>query len=316
MAGPFSLEGDDSGLPHTSRSGIAYEVESCTVKTNWVPRANLTTVNVRVLGDDADRFIEDMVGRVYLGSPASGGAALLRRDLPEQNPLYENQWCTRCEQIDQGGNQDTESDGPGALLSGYPDPRWMRFRVTFEGMPFDLKTDSGVDGVSGVDERELFRYVRRSRKSYSKEQQFPGGGFFITGSGPPAVKLMTVGFRVVIFADVQYVHYRVPVDALPLANYTACEGKINVAAFDVGARGAYNWPTGTLLYESFDDDDKYFDANGDWVCDVVHTMKYKQIGWNNYLDNTGAAVAVDTVGDGSGTKAYSTADFKTLFQFS
>jgi hypothetical protein len=344
------------GLPQTTRSSIYYEIESLTPSERWAPGANLTTMNCRVDADDAYRFIEDMVGSVYVNS-----FGVLRRYLPEKYP-YANQWCTRVEQIDQGGdpndvNANNPSGGPGAdPANGWPVPQWIRYRCTFEGMPFDLLTDDEVDeatgayrsagGLSlssfltGASTAELYRYVERKVKSSIKEQQVPGGAWYIVDpTAPPGTQPAKLQgqslFKRVGMADVQYVWNRVPVVNLPLGNINACLGCVNNAIWDTiadtgskMAAGGYCWYPGTLLFTGWDDSRRYFDADGTWVVDIVYFFEYKSLppppgltgtdspGWNWFLNAVGVPVTVTSDGqpyNGKNQIPYYSADFNQLF---
>ena len=52
------------------------------------------------------------------------------------------------------------------------------------------------------------------------------------------------------------------------------------------------------------------------MCDVTFMFKYKEGGWNYFLDSTGTWKEVSLDGTSSGTKPYQTADFNDLFQYS
>lgn len=302
---------DPTGLPRVPRAGegkpyVPYEIESLTVKRSRVPRSGMTTAVCRVKGWQADDFITGMVGRAYV----DGG--ILHRTLPESSPSDPRQYCTRCEQVDQGGDGLGGAGGPGLdPAHGWPVPKWVRFRVTFEGLAHRVETDEFV--AAAADEPELYRYVERSWRPRAKEQQLPGGGFKIVGTTD---RIGIVGFKRVIMADVQYVWRRVPVASLPIGVVFAALGHFNDATFDAGPVGGYTFNEETLLFTGFDDSDKYWDANGDWVCDVVYSFEYRNYGWNRFLNNVGAPVEVSSDGTGGGTKPYTGADFNALFRIS
>lgn len=314
----FGLFDDESALPVTTASGIPYEVDALSYRESWIPGANKTVVRCRVKTDDAFDWVTDMVGRVTVDA-----TPLLRRELPERNPFDEKQLCTRLEQEDQGElpTAGTVPDAAGnptfaSAVSGWPVTKWMRYRATFEAMPFDVASDFVVDNLAGLGfERELLRYVIRARKTFPREQQIPGGGF--STIAVPPVKLMNTQYKTLVFGDVTYTWVRVPVGRLPAA-VTSLENRVNDAVFDayslLSNPAGYDWPAGTLLYTGFDDTQKYYDANEGWVSDVVFSFRYKQIGWNKFLNNLGVAVEVSSDGTALGARPYLTGDFNTLFR--
>lgn len=315
---PYGLFDDQTGIPFTTTSGVPYEVDALSYRESWVPGASKTVILCRVKTEQAFQWVTDMVGKVSV--PAS----VLRRDLPERNPFDSKQYCTRIEQYDQGETPDygvVEDDGENTfadLTSKWPVTKWMRYRATFEAMPFEMQTDAYVDakGLAGW-EPELLRYTIRARKTVAREQQIPGGGFKTIEATP--VPLMNTSFKTLVFGDVTYTWVRVPVGHLP-SQAISLEGRINDAAFDpksvLSNPAGYDFPAGTLLYTGFDDTSKYYDANEDWVCDVVYSFRYKQIGWNKFLNNLGVAVEVSSDGLVGGTRPYLTGNFNTLFRAS
>lgn len=305
-----SLEGDTTGLPATTRTGIPYEIETFSYREAWVPGANRTVVNCRVPWSSSFDWITDMVGRSYVASVY--GTNRLRRDLPENNPYDPNQWCTRVEQLDQGGSSSADA------TSGWPVSSWARYRCTFESMPMGLFTDAQVDALAGSYERELLRYVSRSQKSYAKEQKIPAGAFKIVDDVTPAnrLPLHQTGFKTVVMADLTYVWCRIPVASTP-TTWTSLLGKTNSVTFDswdaTNNPQGYSIVPGSALYVGYDDSNRYWDANESLVCDVVFTIRYKSGGWNYYLNNRGQFVEVSLDGTSSGTKPYTSADLHALF---
>ena len=81
------------------------------------------------------------------------------------------------------------------------------------------------------------------------------------------------------------------------------------------APDGYAWNTGELLYIGYDDSHRYYDAAGQWVCDVVYKFKYKEKGWNNFLTSTGVWTAVTLDGTTTGTPPYASNNFDNLFQY-
>lgn len=317
-----SIFGDTTGLPVTTRSGIPYEVDVPSYRETWVPGANKTVIMARVPTEQAWDWITDMVGQAYIGS------GMLRRDPPEQNPFDPNQYCTKIEQVDHGDISDSgtlEIDVDGGthrtfadIDSGWPVTKWSRYRCTFEGMPFWVKTDDEVDAEAPGNERELERYVLRNRKSYMREQELPGGGFKTIEATP--VTLFTTGFKFVAYADVTYTWVRVPVTQfMQMSEKDDWIGAINSTTFDTNgsANGGYSWLEGELMYVGYDDSNKYFDANEDWVVDVVYSFRWKKIGWNFFFKADGSTVEVSTDGTSGGTRPYADEqDFAELFRVS
>lgn len=307
------------GLPQTTRSGIYYEIDSLAYREQWVPRANQTTVVARVPTDQSWDFVTDMVGRSY----AQNGA--IRRDVPEKNPFDQKQFCTRVEQIDQGGDPDFDwdnyrqgdntatNDGPRYdPESGWPLTLWVRYKLTFEALPYPILTDAEADAVT-ADATELSRYVYRKRVTTTKEQQFPGGSFYLINGGSPLLSLGQIGFKLRGAADVTYTWFRVPVANIPTSAIGTAIGKVNSAAFDTISPGGYNFSAGELLLTGYDDTDRYYDANEDWVCDLVYRFKWLKGGWNYYLSATTALVEVSDDGTNTGNRPYSSVSFTNLF---
>jgi hypothetical protein len=122
------LPDDPDGLPQTTLTGIYYEVDAFSYREAWVPGANRTVITARVDATTSFDWITEMVGRAYV---EAGSPPTLRRDLPEQNPFDEKQWCTKVEQLDQGGLKDGVNDAEGDLRdidSGWPFTKWQRYR--------------------------------------------------------------------------------------------------------------------------------------------------------------------------------------------
>lgn len=307
---PSLFDADLTGLPQTTRSGFYYEVGALDYREQWVPAANRTTVTARVDALDAFDWVTDMVGSAYVS------ATTLRRHLPEVNPFDPNQWCTKVEQVDQGGLNEANSLAD-PVGSGWPFTKWCRYRCTFEAMPFNVVTDADADTLATTlsTSAELLRYCVRSQSTYAREQQIPGGGFKTIDDGTPANRLllMQTGFKTRVYGDVTYTRVRVPVAHLP-AELKSHRGKINSTVFDTAvSQGGYDFDPGELLYVGYDDNNRYWDANEDWVCDLVLNFKFCQGGWNFYYSKTGVLTEVSSDGTSGGTKPYTTADLHDLF---
>jgi len=335
MPGPYALFADETGLPHTTRRDIPYEIDWKSYVEEWVEGANQTRVICRVKTSDAPSWVEDMVGKVYVTGTAPNRK--LRRYLPEASPFYPNQWCMRVEQIEQGGDPaadpallvatNTFADAdPSTGASAWPVALWMRFRCTFQGLPFQLLADNQVDDLQAAGkEAELNRYLERRRVTIAREQQFPGGAFKTVDDGNPANRkpLQQTGFRVVSMADVEYRIYRWPVDSLQLTALKSLVGTVNSARFDFG-EGGYDWDPGTLLYTGFDDNLKTWDPDGVWVINpLIIRFRSKEIldaggtvrGWNYFLNNQAQPILVSLDGTSTGQRPYKeTPDFVKLFR--
>lgn len=365
----YSLSGDTSGLPKTRRSQIPYEMEALTPREMWGAGNSSTSLVCTQFWNYSATWIKDMVGEVKVVSAGSLALGLLlKRHVPEHlryNDAGDGadtriQFCSTVDQVDQYGNP--VGDGNFAQVStNWAETRFAKYRAVFESYPFAILDEANWIGslppmidiviatapFSGA--RELYRYVIRSRKTYSREQPIPAastaGGFKIIDDAVPANRkpIGQVGFRVVGMADVTYKWCRVPVGWPPTIGYVppnpaapwppkfnpaaldpatirrtrdTFKGTINHDWFDCAAADGYCWPPGELLYLGYDDSFKYFDAAGDWVCDVVFTFKAKEGGWNKYLDATGQFKEVSLTGTSAGARPYQTNNFNNLFQYS
>ena len=357
----YSLFGDQSGLPKTTRSLIPYEIDAFAPKENWGAGNGATTILCVQTWNDSSRWIRDMVGDVRV---VFHGEPTLRRNLPEKiGYIYDprEQYCSGVSQTEQGGNPDEDGeDGTAEAVehreeeTGWPRTKWCKYQAVFEVFPYRIRTldqllsiESSAGIYSGA--RELYRYVIRSRRSYSREQPIPAastaGGFKIVEHPtiPPAVPkpIGQIGFRVVSMADVTYKWVRVPLSWPPPIGWTGSVGaswppllnpagadpttlkyakleyigKINSGYFDCADPQGYCYAPGTLLYTGFDDSYVYTDAAGDLVCDITFMFKFKEGGWNFFLDANGDWKEVSLTGAGTGTKPYATADFNKLFQY-
>ena len=89
-------------------------------------------------------------------------------------------------------------------------------------------------------------------------------------------------------------------------------GTVNSATFDT-QEGGYNFAAGELLYVGFDDNNRYWDANEDWVVDLVYAFRFAAGGWNYGLNREGTLVEVSLDGTAGGGKPYSSNAFANLF---
>jgi hypothetical protein len=198
--------------------------------------------------------------------------------------------------------------------------------------------------------RELLRYVIRNRRSYTREQPIPSattaGGFKVVNDDPLGKRdpIGQVAFRILGMADVTYKWVRVPVcwpapiswDGAgggytpglwpPRFNPAGVDpttskyvrnkiiGYINKDYFDCADPLGYCWNPGELLYTGYDSGTPYWDAAGYRVCDITFNFRFKEGGWNTFLSSRGEWVSVSLDGTSSGTKPYTAANFKFLFQ--
>jgi hypothetical protein len=367
----YSLDGDTTGLPRTRRSGIPYEIEALTPREVWGAGNGAHSIVCRQWWDGSAAWIRDMVGEVTVVKP--GSQLLLKRHIPEHLRYDDGrvQFCTMVDQQGQYGNDEGENFAQ--AVSRWPQTKWYVTRATFEAMPWailhDTETTAGLPSVAEIQAGaganagaiELYRYVIRNRRNYSREQPIPGPGGDTTSyfsiTTPPKKIPGGIVFRGVGYSDVQYRWVRVPVGWPPPPGWVppdpsnpwpprfnptattpasnrrtrdSFEGCVNDDWFDVAAPDGYAWPPGTLLYLGYDDSNKYYDAAGDWVCDVVFNFKAKQAldadgsygNWNQYLNAAGVwkEVSADVVpgdnkhGTTDGKRPYASKNFNDLFQ--
>jgi hypothetical protein len=362
----YSLFGDDTYLPETLTSGIPYEIEALSPRETWGAGNGSTTILCRQTWELASLWTRDMVGNVRVVASGSSAHPTLRRNIPQKIGYYgdpREMYCSGVSQTDQGGNPDeTGEDGtsepPGLFLeevSNWPRTKWCKYQAVFEVFPYRIRSNSDLitmaasAGATYAGAPELYRYVIRSRRSYSREQPIPAastaGGFKVivdpdtTPTGRKSIG--QVGFRVISMADVTYKWIRIPIAWPPPIGWTGTIpatwppalnpsvtdpttlkfakqsyiGKINSTYFDCADPQGYCYAPGTLLYTGFDDSYVYHDAAGDLVCDVTFMFKFKEGGWNYFLNAKGEWKEVSLDGTNSGTKPYETADFNNLFQY-
>jgi hypothetical protein len=369
----YDLFGDTSGLPQTTRSLIPYEIEALSPREVWGAGNSNTSIVCRVAWTTSADWVEDMVGAVQVIVSDTNAAGVLifagtvpqlQRFTPEPLGFDDQrvQFCTIVDQTEQGGNQDQVNPNPGAPanladdFNGWPEVLWVKYRATFEGMPYAVLSDAqlapiyqGAQASGNGGAVELLRYVIRSRVTYSKEQPLPAaapnGGFMIVQFPPagPGKAIGQVGFRMISMADVNYKWVRIPIGWPPPIGYLPPPGagpvpwppafnplaltptvqrardayinSVNYDYWDAAAPDGYAWPPGTLLYTGYDDSHRYYDAAGNWVCDIVYKFKYKEGGWNKFLNALGTWVYVSSTGTPTGQPVYQSSNFNDLFDF-
>ncbi len=234
----YSLEGDTSGLPYTTRNAIPYEINALTPRETWGAGNSNTSIQCRQKWDRTVAWIKDMVGEVFVSRQTQ--SLLLKRHIPEliqYNITADGtdnriQFCTIIDQIDQGGNPDV---GAGQVFTNFaqettnwPETAWARYHAVFESVPYAILDDAtplgllpsvsdivaGAGAFAGA--RELCRYVTRQRKSYTKEISVPGPnvaanrGFAVIDATRNYIP-GGYAFRNRSFAEVSYTWIRVPI---------------------------------------------------------------------------------------------------------
>jgi hypothetical protein len=102
----------------------------------------------------------------------------------------------------------------------------------------------------------------------------------------------------------------------PVAPFRARDafvGTVNSTYFDCADPEGFCWKPGELLYTGYDDSYKYTDAAGRRVCDITFSFRYKEAGWNYFLDAAGRWREVSDDGTATGRRPYESADFNKLF---
>lgn len=356
----YNLDGDTSGLPRTTRTGYVYELEPLSMRESWGAGNGVLNVNARQNTPLVAPWIQDMVGQVQIVAPSS--TLVMTRFVPERYPGISgaDRRLMHCSGVEMIGAGDIPVSGVGNFSNGltkWPETKWRQYRCTFEAFPYKVLTDAQCDAITAAagsypGARELCRYIVRTRRSYSKEQPIPAGaaGFKDTTTGN---KIGQVGFRVIEFAEVTYKWVRVPLGFPPPIGWTgftfgnawppavglsaadttkrrardAYLNCVNNDWFDMAAPDGYAWPPGTLLYTGYDDSNRYYDACGDWVCDVTFNFKAKMGldsagsygGWNYALNASGQWVYINLEGTAPpatpDTPPYKSVDFNNLFRY-
>lgn len=362
----YSLTGNTLGLPKTQRSGIPYEIEPISMRESWGAGNGGLTAMCRQLTQATPQWVRDMVGQVQVQAPSSSLVLSRYAPERYPNVSGADTRALYCSGIDQTGAGDLPASGVGNFSNGvtlWPETLWRQYRAVFEAFPYAIYSDAICDAIiagagSYAGARELLRYIVRTRRNYTKEQPVPAGaaGFRDTTGGTslaPGDKIGQVGFRSVGYSDVTYRWVRVPLNFPPPAGWVGFSptnawppptgltadnptfrytrdsylNTVNSTWFDLAAADGYSWPPGTLLYTGFSDDNRYYDAAGDWVCDVTFTFKAKMAldssgalgGWNYALNASGKWVYINLegyVGGSTDTPPYQSKDFNNLFAYS
>lgn len=330
----YDLEGDRSGLPHTRRGNLAYEIDAFSYRRSHGQQGSAVQLKANQLWDDAPQWSIYMVGEVFVDVPA--GVPRLSRQLPEFRLLRDqNLYCTALDHTTHSGTPLSGINHQDAL-EGFPATRRVEAAVTFESVLWDMLSDSSAEayrlegdvttsGYGGV--RELYRYMQRMQKAYSAEQRIPSlsaaGGFKIIDDAVSANRkpIGQVGFRTVSMADVVMKWMRVPLGWPPPRDWTPpgappfwpprvnafstadptkkvardrFKGTVNQSWWDAGPIRGYAWEPYSLLYVGYDDSNQYWDGAGMLCCDYIFNFKFKEGGWNKFLSAAGNWVEVSS----------------------
>lgn len=365
----FGVFDDTSGLPHTIRGKMPYELEAISPREVWGSGKGTTSLVARQTWEESPTWIRYMVGEAIVKQSLGGNALVLSRFVPEilqynlsgEGADQRIQYCTGVQQTEQGGNHaETEMR---QASTNWPEVDWCKYNIIFETMPYAVRSDDEIarllvaaGAYSGP--QELYRYIIRSQTNYTKEQPIPAatnaGGFRVINDAEPDVTkrkaIGQVGFRNRSFGEISYKWVRVPVGWPPPVGYVVPDmskpwppkvnpaaadptakkrtrdtlrGKVNDNWFDCGALEGYCCAPGELLYIGYDDNNRYYDAAGDWVMDIIYKFRWCEGGWNLFLSASGTflEVSADSVpgdskaGLSTGRRPYESGDFETLFTF-
>lgn len=241
-------------------------------------------------------------------------------------------------------------------VSNWPKTLWQRYAATWETTPYFIRGNAEMNAMQAAagslpGARELLRYVVRERKVFTKEQPIPSvsNGFkVIDDLNSDNRRILGAAFRNISMAEVVYRWVRVPVGWPPPpgwvinnpfnpwppfinpSNFSPATvrcardymiGRINDNYFDCVDPEGYCWRPGELLYQGYDET-KYWDATGYRVADYTFKFRFKEGGWNKFLDAFGRwrEASCDVVkGDGlggtsNGRRPYASDNFDNLFQ--
>jgi hypothetical protein len=248
----YDLFGDTSGLPHTKRGNIPYEIEALTPREVWGHGHGTTTLVCRQTWNRSSTWIRAMLGEWEVRSRSTAEGARIPqfvRHIPE--PLRYNdagdgtdtrvQWCTGMSQTEQGGNPaDDASANPLASeerfaqeVTNWPATLWCKYQATFETTPYVVRTnDEIIDlraewaGVDVPEDAEFLRYVVRNKRVYNKEQPIPAatnaGGFKIVDDAVAGNRkaIGQVASKIIELADVHYKWCAIPLNWPPYPGWT------------------------------------------------------------------------------------------------
>lgn len=313
--GPYALWGNETGLPRTLDGpvgGWKYEVVSDSLREQWVANAGMASAVIRVKRETAWHFANTFLGNVQ--AVVVDGIYRLKRGLPERHPFLPGHWAMRLEQADLGGHPDGDtSKGIGRdNSSGWPLPRWARYRAIYDLIPFEIRTNDDVD--SDDTNGELLRYCVRTRRSIAKEVPY-GAGKLVIDDGTAEGKVVGIQpFKTLVYADISYTLIRWPSYAVPRSLLDAMSGTINNDVYDTVPGRGYRIPRGQMLFVGWSEN-QYMDQTSNFVSDW--TLNFRQTcslpSWNHTLANNGQAVPLKILGGQSGNdRPYIEADFRKL----
>lgn len=276
----------------------------------YAERAGKSTRAVLIVRwDDASDFKRFALG--HCDSHQTGPTWFLDRRLPFLCPWTEDQYV---DEIDAVGVLGAAAQiYPDPAFDGWPHAEAIAYACTFRDRPYDLKSDAELS--EGATERELRRYVIRTRKPIIKERKL--NSFQVVKTSDPNSPLSdVVGFLPWSEATLVYTWVMCPVERVPWAAIDATANKINSATFDsnpgslkVGGPFAAK----KLLLSAVDGlDAPYKMPNNKWAFDISYTFRYKPVTWDHVPVSNGTEVQVQI--RGSGDPLYQTADFGALFK--
>lgn len=278
----------------TSRGAVSATIDALSYEEFWKPDGNGTTALFTIPYANRETFVKCMLGQSIVGN----NNGLLNREVPQQcdGVSWVPQYCVACDLVKAYGSHDS---------SGSRD--WINFskaqyRCTFQSVPYRILPNDQI-----TEERE--RYVIRKRRTISREQKIPGGGFEFSDTGE---RIAEVGFRVNVEVELQYTWLKVPVKNVPYASMLAAVGTVNDASFnDYQPELNYVMDAGTLLYKGTDEK-TYYDAGGVFCSDLTHCFGWRANTWNKFPDSKGVMRTIRSVT--SNLPLYSSTDFNLLFR--
>jgi hypothetical protein len=284
-----------------TRSGIQWTelyLPGAIYRESWVDGSQTSERFAEVDWDDSSLFVFDMVGYT------TRGAQWLKRVTPEPHPYFDKMFCVECHSINAYGNHINTGPNTSIKLDK------IQYRLVYKPLEYVVAEDVTVIGSV---EHELERYIIRKKKWAFVNQQMP-----VSTSAPGNVKPPILVFngahagttvptnpaRPQATIQLEYTWKRVPRLAVPVDTITAGAFTINNDLFDK------TYHTGTLAFLGADQRD-YYDAAGDFVCDLVYLFACKPEGWNFYpnVDWKPEAIIVQSTGLGP----FIESDFDKLF---
>ena len=283
----------------SKKTPIEYKIEILenSIKEEYGPNTNGTTVLCTVADDDALEFVRQMLGY------ATRVGSQLDRVLPEKCGWNDTQYAVRCELVKCLTWVDNDE-----TLNNWPGYNEVVYAVTFAAPLYQVLEDDEVT-------HEHERFVVWKRRGVSQNEKIPGGGFLyvddVTAANRTPVPEVGVktGRQVMLQAkwlDVPYVNY---------AKLSSLANKVNDAAV---TWDGVTYDAETVLFDSWDED-KRVNSDGLITVDLTFNFAVRQDGrtWNKFWKNgTDGYVEVSDDGTSSGVKPFASADLNGLFSFS